>query len=211
MTTRSIAVPLGPTQRLVLEVPAGTPELPSPLLGALAFLGQGLEGASAGDLARVSVKLLAHELPPGGSAQVTVCVGDGIVASASASSAQPFPVEESAFGRVDIVDEVEDFGVYRLRIAPTRAIPTHEHRSMDEWEYALQGELLLQGEPFALGEAVRWPLRHPHRWENRGAEEAVVLCIDRPRFDAHDEVVVDAAKLERCPIHFRPHFAPQSP
>ncbi len=211
MSTRVVPVSLGPSKRLTLEVPADAPALGTELLGALAFLGAGLAGSSTNDLARVSAKLVAHELSPGATARVTVFLGEDAVASASATAAHGFTVEEASFGRVDIVDEVDDFGVYRLRIAPRQAIPTHEHRAMDEWEYALSGDLALQGEPFALGQAVRWPLRHPHRWENRGTEEAVVLCIDRPRFDARDEIVVEAASLEPCPLRFRPPTAPPTP
>jgi mannose-6-phosphate isomerase-like protein (cupin superfamily) len=211
VSTRTVDVALSRTQRLVLAVPAETPELPPELLGAIAFLGQGLEGASPNDLARVSVKLVAHELAPGAEAHVSVWASERCVASACASAAQPFVEEAAAFGRVDIVDEVADFGVYRLRIAPAHAIPTHEHHTMDEWEYALQGDLALQGERFALGEAVRWPLGHPHRWENLGTSEAVVLCIDRPRFDASDEILVESLTLEKCPLRFRPHVNPPSP
>jgi mannose-6-phosphate isomerase-like protein (cupin superfamily) len=207
VTTRTLEVVVTRTQRLVLEVPAETPELPPELLGAIAFVGQGLEDAAPNDLARVSAKLLAHELAPGVEARVSVWAGDRCVASSGALAAQPFVEEAAPFGCVDIVDEVADFGVYRLRIAPAHAIPTHEHRTMDEWEYALRGDLALQGERFALGEAVRWPLRHPHRWENLGSSEAVVLCIDRPRFDASDEVVVDSPKLEKCPLRFRPNVS----
>ena len=159
----------------------------------------------------MSAKLLAHELPPGVTARVSVLEHGASVATAEAVDLEPFPEESAAFGRVDIVDEGDDFGVYRLRIAPAQAIPTHEHRSMDEWEYALRGTLYLQGEPVTVGDAVRWPLRHPHRWENRGDDEAVVLCIDRPRFDASDEVIVDAATLERCPMRFRPDPARGAP
>jgi mannose-6-phosphate isomerase-like protein (cupin superfamily) len=211
VTERRIVLSLGASRELVIAIPEEAGQLEGAVLGAVGFLAAGLAGASASDLARVSAKLLAHELPRGSTATVSVIEAGSCIATAHVAAHEPFPEEESTFGRVDIVDEVDDFGVYRLRIAPSQAIPTHEHRTMDEWEYALRGTLYLQGEPVTLGEAVRWPLRHPHRWENRGNDEAVVLCIDRPRFDARDEVVVDAATLERCPIRFRPHPAPRTP
>jgi mannose-6-phosphate isomerase-like protein (cupin superfamily) len=207
----STHVRIGEARTVVLELPPGVAPASSAILGAVSFLVDGLEGASAQDLARAIARAVALELRGEGVVRAEVSVGSGDRGDAQARCGAPPSVEESAFGAVDIVDEVEDYGVYRLRIAPGRAIPTHEHRRMDEWEYALRGELALQGEPFPIGDAVRWPTRFPHRWENRGDGEAVVLCIDRPRFDSRDEVVVDTNTLEKCPLRFRPRFAPPTP
>ena len=194
-----------------VTMPAGAPEPGPELRGAVSFLLLGLEGASAAELARAVARLVALEARAEGLVRASVALGNAEFGEAEAPCGASAGVEESCFGRVDVVDEEAAYGVYRLRIAPGLAIPTHEHRRMDEWEYALSGELALQGEDFPLGEAVRWPARFPHRWENRGQGEAAVLCIDRPRFEAADEIQADAAVLERCPLRFRPRFDPPSP
>ena len=193
-----------------VELPEGAPEPGPELRGAVSFLLFGLDGSSASGLARAIARLVALEACAEGSVRARVTLGAHDVGEAEARCGAPAGIEESSFGRVDVVDEEDAFGVYRLRIAPGLAIPTHEHRRMDEWEYALSGDLALQGEAFPLGDAVRWPARFPHRWENRGQGEAAVLCIDRPRFEAADEVQVDAATLEKCPLRFRPRFDPPS-
>jgi dihydroneopterin aldolase len=201
----------GGARALRVTLPEGAVALPAEAMGALGFLLLGLDGASDDELVRTVARLVALEVAGEGVVRAELSLAGAPRASAEATCGVTAGIEESAFGRVDVVDERADYGVYRLRIAPGRAIPTHEHRRMDEWEYALTGELALQGEPFPLGEAVRWPARFPHRWENRGEGEAVVLCIDRPRFDAADEIPVDAPVLEKCPLRFRPRFDPPSP
>ncbi len=201
----------GGARALRVTLPEGAMALPAEAMGALGFLLLGLDGASDDELVRTVARLVALEVAGEGVVRAELSLAGAPGAAAEATCGVPAGIEESAFGRVDVVDERADYGVYRLRIAPGRAIPTHEHRRMDEWEYALTGELALQGEPFPLGEAVRWPARFPHRWENRGEGEAVVLCIDRPRFDAADEIPVDAPVLEKCPLRFRPRFDPPSP
>lgn len=101
-----------------------------------------------------------------------------------------YAVEEKPFGRVDVIFEDSSVGIYRLRIAPGRSIPTHEHRFMEESELVLSGGLLLQGRPVRAGTGFRWPLRHPHRYDNPRGEERTILCVDRPAFQPDDEVEV---------------------
>jgi FolB domain-containing protein len=101
-----------------------------------------------------------------------------------------FEEEEKPFGRVDIVFQDEHVGIYRLRIAPGRTIPTHEHRVMNEAELVLGHGLLLQGRPVLAGTGIRWPRRFPHRYDNPRALEQTVLCVDRPAFLPGDEVEV---------------------
>jgi len=202
---------VGGVREVELTLPESTPAPGEALLGAVSFLVHGLDGAAPEEIARAIARVVADELPGFPLVEARIMLGPGVTArAASAREAVP-SVEEHPFGLVDVVDERESFGVYRLRVAPGRAIPTHEHRRMDEWEYALRGALALQGDAFPLGDAVRWPLRFAHRWENHGETEAVVLCIDRPRFDAADEILVEAASLEKCPLRFRPRFALPSP
>ena len=191
-----------------VDLPSRLAPLHDDVIGAVAFLLQGLADTDGSGAARTIAKLLAHQLEAGAaseSVRVHVTRGNSIVTSAEAIVGVRLPHEATVFGEVDIVDEREDAGVYLLRIAPGRFIPTHEHRRMDEWEYALSGDLALQSHPIPNGDAVRWPTRFPHRWDNRGHAEAVVLCIDRPRFDADDEILIEPSRLEPCPTRFRPH------
>ncbi len=106
------------------------------------------------------------------------------------ADAQTYVVEDKPFGQVDVVHEALGCGIYRLRIAPGRGIPTHLHRRMDESELVLGPGLLLQGQPIRAGTAHHWPLGLAHRYDNPLAFEQSVLCVDRPRFVAADEVEV---------------------
>ena len=190
-----------------LEVPVGVLPLPDALLCAAAFLIEGLDGAPLDAVARAVAQLVASASPASSADAVVrarIVTGGVAVTSAEVPWGFALPVEDAVFGAVNVVDECDDFGVYLLRVGAGKSIPTHEHRRMDEWEFAYAGELALQGVPIETGQAVRWPLRFPHRWDNRGANEAVVLCIDRPRFDASDEILIDATFLDPCPTRFCP-------
>lgn len=112
-------------------------------------------------------------------------------------------VEESVFGKVDVIHETPGCGIYRLRVAPGRSIPTHVHRVMDEWELILGSGLLLQGRPVAPGSAFHWPLNHPHRYDNPQEIEQTILCVDRPAFIPADEIEVDVPVEELQPIEPR--------
>jgi dihydroneopterin aldolase len=103
--------------------------------------------------------------------------------------------EEKPFGTVDILAETSECGIYRLRIAPGRTIPTHVHRTMEETELVLGSGLLLQGAPVAPGTAFAWPREFPHRYDNKTAIEQSILCIDRPRFIPDDEIEVGEVAL----------------
>ncbi len=98
--------------------------------------------------------------------------------------------EVKPFGEVDVIFETPKAGIYRLRIAPGKAIPTHVHRRMEESELVLGEGLLLQRKPVAPGTVLRWPRELPHRYDNPTAIEQTVLCVDRPAFSPDDEVEV---------------------
>ena len=107
--------------------------------------------------------------------------------------------EVNDFGLVDFVAEVEGCGVYRLRVAPGRSIPTHVHRVMEECELILTDGLLLQGTPVRAGSAFAWPLGFPHHYANPSAKEQVILCVDRPAFIRKDEIP-DPTPLEELSL-----------
>lgn len=103
-----------------------------------------------------------------------------------------FEIEEKYFGRVDIIAEGRDYGVYRLRIAPGGAIETHVHKRMLEHELILGGGLLLQNKPVVAGTAHSWPLNFPHRYDNPTGTEQTILCVDKPPFLPDDELMVSS-------------------
>lgn len=114
---------------------------------------------------------------------------------------QTWVVENKQWGLVDIVFEHPGSatdpgcGVYRLRVGPGKAIPTHVHRVMHEAELALGAGLLLQRKPVRAGTALRWPHDLPHRWDNPTTIERTILCVDRPRFIPADEIEVGDVPL----------------
>ncbi len=101
-----------------------------------------------------------------------------------------FPVETNPWGRVDVLHASHGCGIYRLRIAPGASIPTHVHRAMEESELIIGPNLLLQGRRVEPGSAFRWPKDLPHRYDNPADVEGTILCVDRPAFLPHDEILV---------------------
>lgn len=196
-----------------VDVSEDGPPLSSVGIGAVAFLLQALEAVPVAEMAGIIARVVARQLaaPDGIVVTVGLQFQSGPAAVAHAAVGAALPVEDACFGHVDVVHEGEGLGVYFLRIDPLGTIPAHVHRKTDEWEYAVAGALALQGEAFPVGDAVRWPVEFPHRWDNRGATEALVLCIDRPRFDASDEVEVETTALQPCPFRFRPTPTPAHP
>jgi dihydroneopterin aldolase len=98
--------------------------------------------------------------------------------------------EVTKFGRVDIVLETSEAGIYRLNVAPGEAIPLHVHRQMRESELVLSEGLLCQGRPVAPGTIFHWPLHVSHRYDNPTNRFQSILCVDSPRFIPEDEVEV---------------------
>jgi dihydroneopterin aldolase len=122
----------------------------------------------------------------------------------------PMEVEERPFGKVDILYASKKCGIYRLRIAPGRSIPTHVHRIMDESEMILTKGVLLQGNVPLIGSARDWPKDFPHRYDNPTEKEQVILCIDRPRFIPEDEILVDVPLDGLRDIAAEKFYNPQS-
>lgn len=119
--------------------------------------------------------------------------------------------EQKPFGRVDIVHEGAGYGIYRLRVKPGGTIPTHVHPKMEESELVLGGGLLLQGRPVARGQAFHWPQGFAHRYDNPTHTEQTVLCVDRPRFIASEEVEVEEPAGGLAPVmgsNYYPHEEP---
>ncbi|MBJ6763598.1 dihydroneopterin aldolase [Myxococcaceae bacterium JPH2] len=125
-----------------------------------------------------------------------------------------YVVEEKHFGRVDIIHEGANYGVYRLRVKPGGFIPTHRHERMEESELMIGSGLLLQGRPVARGMAFLWAPGFVHRYDNPTAIEQTVLCVDRPRFIPSDEVETEPPEGGLVPAvgtTFYPHEEPATP
>jgi dihydroneopterin aldolase len=98
--------------------------------------------------------------------------------------------EPKPWGFVDVIHETRDAGIYKLVLAPGGTIPLHVHRSMREAELVLTPGLRCQGEPVPQGTVRRWPRGAAHVWENASQQHQGILCVDAPRFDPDDEIVV---------------------
>ena len=116
-----------------------------------------------------------------------------------------YEVEESVFGNVDIIYEIDALGLYELRVAPGKAIPPHYHKLMDEAELVLDSGIKCQNEMMKPGVAHVWPRLLVHTYENVSEREASILCIDRPKFIRDDEIETDEPLGDRllgCPKRY---------
>lgn len=104
--------------------------------------------------------------------------------------------EHKPFGVVDVIAEMRDAGIYRLNIAPHKAIPLHVHDTMREAELVLSDGLLCQHKPAPAGTVHRWPKRAAHCYENPTDRYQTILCVDSPRFLESDEIAVGGAPTE---------------
>lgn len=99
-------------------------------------------------------------------------------------------LEHNHFGTVDILHEGPACGVYVLHIPPGGSIPAHVHTTLFEAELVLDPGLLLNRRAVAAGEAHVWPAQVVHGYTNPTHTDATILCINRPRFDPKDELLV---------------------
>ncbi|MFZ8837033.1 MAG: dihydroneopterin aldolase [Flavobacteriales bacterium] len=113
-----------------------------------------------------------------------------------------YGVEHNDFGRVDILHENQDCGVYLLHIPAAGQIPAHIHKVMGEAELIMSRGLLLQGEAVDGGIAHFWPLEFIHQYDNPSQETRTILCVNRPKFDPADEIKVEQPQAWPDP---RPH------
>jgi FolB domain-containing protein len=108
------------------------------------------------------------------------------------ASGRPLPCEVKPFGSVEIVFENPHVGIYRLNIGPGQTIPLHIHKHMRESEMALTTGLQCQRRPVSQGTIFQWDAGEAHVYHNPSAHTQTVLCIDMPKFDPSDEIVVPA-------------------
>lgn len=117
-----------------------------------------------------------------------------------------YGVEHKPFGEVDIIFELPDCGIYRLKVAPGTTLPTHIHRVMEERELILGDQLRLQNQPVRAGQAFTWPKEWAHRYENPSAVAQTILCVDRPSFQPEDEIEVPEPPGGCLPISAEIYF-----
>jgi FolB domain-containing protein len=108
-------------------------------------------------------------------------------------------VEDNHFGKVDVVFETREAGIYRLNVAPRGHIPLHVHRVMRESELVLSDGLLCNGAPVAPGSLFHWPKDAAHRYDNPTERWQTILCVDSPPFIESDEVAVEGEPAEVRP------------
>jgi dihydroneopterin aldolase len=113
--------------------------------------------------------------------------------------------EDTRWGRVDIVFETSEAGIYRLNVAPQSGIPLHTHRVMRESELVLSDGLHCQGKPVRPGSVFHWPHGAAHRYDNPTDRYQTILCVDAPSFSAEDEIEVEG---EPTPIEPEQAFPP---
>lgn len=169
------------------------------LAGELRFL---VDAAHFAEPAHVGEALVAYLLSDGRYPddparrrieQVTIVQKNGISQGFFAAGRAALACEATRFGRVYIVFEDHQVGIYRLVIGVGRSIVSHVHQRMDERELVLSPGLFLQGRPIAPGISHHWPRDFPHRYDNVSTREQVVLCIDHPPFIPDDEEEVTAS------------------
>ena len=118
---------------------------------------------------------------------------DGVRASSSSSSsasAFEFGRDVNAWGTVDVIAEVDAFGLYRLNISPAHVIPLHYHAVMSESEMILTENVTCNGAEARYGDTHRW-CRRRHTYSNTSAQDdAHILCIDQPKFMRADEIII---------------------
>ena len=96
-----------------------------------------------------------------------------------------------AYGKLDVIYETKDAGIYRHHLTPGQPIALHMHREMRESEMILTDGLLCQGKKCPAGAVYRWPLGAAHGYENPSEYVQSILCVARPRFLEHDVTLVD--------------------
>ncbi|MCX7807832.1 MAG: dihydroneopterin aldolase [Deltaproteobacteria bacterium] len=98
--------------------------------------------------------------------------------------------EVASFGKAEVIYEAKGVGIYRLHVAPGKAIPLHVHHQMEECEMVVTDGFLLNGRRVEVGEAYRWPKGFAHGYDNKSDHWATILCIDSPKFIREDEIEV---------------------
>lgn len=104
----------------------------------------------------------------------------------------PRRFETSGFGKVEVLLETREAGLYLLHVDAGRSIPPHRHEQMRELEWIVEGELRWKGESLARHKPCEWPRGRVHGYDNETDQRATVFCCDTPPFIPADEIEVPA-------------------
>ncbi len=96
------------------------------------------------------------------------------------ASEYPQQLEVTTWGGVELLHEAERTSVYRLRVAPGRAVDGFVHEGKDTHELVLGAGLSLDGAVVRRGTAYGWPPGAKRTLHNGGTLEQTVLCVERP-------------------------------
>ncbi len=100
--------------------------------------------------------------------------------------------ETARFGRVEVLLETGEAGLYLLHVAPGGEISAHRHEEMRELEWRVSGKLARDGERIRGLSPVTWQKGQVHHYKNLGTTWATLFCCDVPAFIPGDEIEVDA-------------------
>ena len=127
-------------------------------------------------------------LPDEALAKVRVCLDKSQV---------KFEQEIKSWGKVDIVAENSKIGLYRLSINPGQTLPVHFHKSTRESELILSDNVSLirdsqKSQKVQKGDVFHWKKEEVHGYFNPTNHVVSVLCLDAPKFNPEDEILLEA-------------------
>lgn len=96
--------------------------------------------------------------------------------------------ETARFGRVEVLLETREAGLYLLHVAPGGEISAHRHERMRELEWRVSGKLARDGEQMLGLAPMVWPRGREHSYQNLGQDWATLFCCDVPPFIPADEI-----------------------
>lgn len=107
-------------------------------------------------------------------------------------SREQFPrgEEKARFGRVEVLLETGEAGLYLLHVAPGAEISAHRHEQMRELEWRVSGKLSRDGQRLKGLSPVTWSKGQVHHYKNLGSGWATLFCCDVPAFIPADEIEV---------------------
>jgi dihydroneopterin aldolase len=129
-------------------------------------------GERRAQIQAVRLKLIKPEaLPKGALASLE------IERDAAWAKLERVPVE---FGTVDVLHESPEAGIYRLNLAPRRAVALEEHGRAHEAELVLTAGLCERGAPLPPGTRRSFQRGAPRELENPTRRWQSILCADSP-------------------------------
>jgi dihydroneopterin aldolase len=134
----------------------------------------------------VTVRLTKLDALPGDAlAQVSCKLNSGDI---------EFKREQKPWGTVDIIDENDRVGLYRLNVSPGKEIDEHHHEKTRESEYLLQPKMQVSingasFEPMPAASVFDWKSEQRHAYFNSSNKTCSILCVDEPPFNPQDEIL----------------------